>query len=34
MKSSKDAPTYQKIGTGYNLTRQADPLLVANRIAN
>ena len=29
MKSSKDAPTYQKIGAGYNLTRQADPFLVA-----
>jgi SAM-dependent methyltransferase len=29
MKSSQDDPTYEKIGAGYNLTRQADPFLVA-----
>jgi ubiquinone/menaquinone biosynthesis C-methylase UbiE len=29
MKSSKDAPTYEKIGEGYNLTRHADSFLVA-----
>jgi ubiquinone/menaquinone biosynthesis C-methylase UbiE len=29
MKSRKDAPTYEKIGAGYNITRQADPFLVA-----
>jgi ubiquinone/menaquinone biosynthesis C-methylase UbiE len=28
MKSSKEAPTYEKIGAGYNLTRHADPFLV------
>jgi ubiquinone/menaquinone biosynthesis C-methylase UbiE len=28
MKSSKDNPTYEKIGKGYNLTRRADPYLV------
>lgn len=28
MKSSKDAPTYERIGQGYNLTRCADPALV------
>ncbi len=29
IKSSKDAPTYEKIGQGYNITRHADPFLVA-----
>ncbi|MBW4579575.1 MAG: class I SAM-dependent methyltransferase [Tildeniella nuda ZEHNDER 1965/U140] len=28
MKSNRDDPTYEKIGKGYNLTRQADPYLV------
>lgn len=28
MKSSKDNPTYERIGEGYNLTRHADPHLV------